>query len=316
MDLTKFSLVFATLCLACCFPVSAQFQGGAGDGFDRLVLPIGTPCTFYQGDSLDGFALAFLAAPDTCDYFLGSTGSGTSRGFLASPIPCPTFRGSVRDGAAFQFAPSPIPCPTFRGFENDGFAMGDALCLPLEVEVTELYGRLEGNNGYLWWHTFSELNNLGFILQKSLDLFSWEEIAFLEGVTQSNTLRNYEHTDEEMAEGVNYYRWEQIDLNGTRRISNVVSLLYSSPKDDFDLVLYPVPLMASKLLNVYYRSAEEGNVQLRIIDLEGKVVYDRTISKDDRSLEFQLPSDFLSAGIYILLMEQNDNRLIRRFVVQ
>lgn len=294
----------------------AFFFGGTHDGSDLAFLPNPDPCGYYLGDSADGYASVFLANPDPCGYYFGDSADGYASALRPNPDTCGYFDGSFSDGATATFMPSPVACPTFYGRVSDGFAMGEAFCLPLAVEGTELEGRLEGQNGYLWWYTYAEINNLGFILKRSSNTLDWEEIGFFEGQDQSSTTIKYEHTDEDMLEGINYYRWDQIDLDGTTSRSNIVQLIWREDALATSLIIYPVPLESGSPLHLDFQSSETGVVNLSVIGISGQVVWQQAVEKPSNRLEMTLPTPNLPLGAYVLLVDQQGKRSFKRFVVQ
>jgi len=292
------------------------FFGGPHDGSDLAILANPDPCGYFFGDSTDGFASILLPNPDPCGYFFGDSTDGYASALRPNPDTCGFFEGTFSDGAASAFMASPVDCPTFYGRASDGFAVGEAFCLPLAVEGTELQGRMDGQNGYLWWYTYSEINNLGFILYRSQNTTTWEEIGFFEGQDNSSTTIKYEHRDEEMKQGINYYRWDQVDLDGSITPSNIVQLVWREDGLATSLVLYPVPLESGTPLHLDFQSIETNNITLSIIGISGQIVWQKSMEKPGKRLEMMLPTANLPLGTYVLLLDQGSHRSIKRFVVQ
>lgn len=315
----------------------AQFLGGAGDGIAYAEQGNPDPCPYFFGDSTsgttqaslanpdscgyyegafsDGFDMFNLANPDTCGYFEGSFSDGFDMFNLANPDSCGFFEGTISDGFAVGHMPSPVACPTFYGSTRAGFAMGYLNCTPLEVTATPLQGRMEGNNAYLWWHTFAELNNLGFHLLRSEDRHQWTEVAWMDGQGSSNTMRKYEHTDEEKPMGVSYYRWHQIDVDGSSSFSNTVALLRQADEGTANMTAFPVPLHASETLRVLFSSPSTDQVNISIVDLYGKVLLREEHSKSGQQLSLSFDSTTWSVGSYFLVLDQAGKRFTQRFVV-
>lgn len=317
--------------------LQGQFLGGMGNGTAHSALANVDPCSYFFGDTLSGFTVTQLPNPDPCDYFLGDTFprfvvkvlpnpdscgffwgdtlSGFNAQTLANPDSCGLFEGTNADGFALAIMASTVACPTFYGTNADGFASATSACLPLEVTATDLQGRMTGPNAFLWWNTFSEINNLGFILQRSENLVEWKEIAFLEGSDRSNSLRKYLHTDEEKPFGISYYRWTQVDLDGANSRSNVVSLLRMDETVDQSLWLYPVPVERNDVLHLVYSAPDSGIVSVRIIDLQGKIVLENEFNKINFNMQANFQIENISVGAYLMIVDQLGKRSVKRFFV-
>ena len=119
------------------------------------------------------------------------------------------------------------------------------VCNPLSTELVDMDIRLEGRTAVLSWETATETNNQGFEIQRSKDGLSWENIAWQEGSGNSNTTQAYSYTDYNTYRGLNYYRLQQIDFDGTAAYSPTVSItastvstidVYPNPASDFLVV--------------------------------------------------------------------------------
>ncbi len=318
-------------------PLPAQFLGGAGDGValvgianpdlcpyfwgdstsgaSRTTLANPDSCGFFEGNLADGFSMFNLANPDSCGFYEGNLADGFAMFNLANPDSCGVFEGTNDDGFAMGYMASPVPCPTFYGSSRAGFSMGYLFCTPLEVTATPLKGRMEGSNAYLWWHTFTEVNNLGFILYRSEDRFNWTEVAWMDGSGSTNAIRKYEHTDEEKPLGVSYYRWQQLDFDGSTTFSNTVALLKSAEEGKGELTLFPVPLHRGELLNLHFYSSATNPVRLTIVDLYGKVLLKEEVAKTGEKLFLNFDAQGWSAGSYFLILDQGNHRYSKRFIV-
>lgn len=318
-------------------PLCAQFFGGNGDGIALLALANPDPCPYFYGDTADGFATVFLPNPDSCGFYDGSASDGFASLLLPNPDTCGFYDGSAADGYTSILLPNPdscwffigtisdgfavgeflnpIPCPTFYGAASDGFSFGELVCAPLAVTASSLEGETQGSDGYLWWYTYMEVNNLGFALQRSSDRLEWKEIAFLEGLDQSQQVRRYEHLDVDMPLGVSYYRWVQMDLDGTTSRSNVVALVRDESGVKVWFRAFPVPLAAGEVLRIRFENGQTGALQFRVADLYGREV--KTWWENDFSgkIETEMRTDDLAAGSYLLSLQQAGKRWIKQIVV-
>lgn len=109
-----------------------------------------------------------------------------------------------------------------------GTAGLDCTTVPLPVELVDFNGVNNGVENQLQWSTQSELNNDYFSLQYSVDGIHWKTIKTLEGAgtTSEEQLYSTSHRDFEI--GVNYYRLEQFDYDGTKTTHKTISIDNSS----------------------------------------------------------------------------------------
>jgi len=100
--------------------------------------------------------------------------------------------------------------------------------VPLPVGMTEFTAGLAAAGVDLKWSTASEKNNAGFAIERSTDGKSFVKIGYqrskAEGGTSASVLE-YSFTDTDPANGINYYRLKQTDLDGTSVYTNIVNVL-------------------------------------------------------------------------------------------
>lgn len=332
----KYLLCLFVLCLGV-IPMQAQFLGGAGsggahiyfgttascpwyyggqaDGHARAFLVNPDPCSYFGGGIADGHATIFLINPDTCAQYDGGIADGGSRAFLINPDTCGQYEGGIADGISRGFLANPVPCTAFFASQRDGNAFGYLSCTPLEVTASELFGRNVGPDGLLWWYTYSEVSNLGFMVQRSQNQLDWTDISFVEGQTNSNQRIKYELLDEEMQTGINYYRWQQIDFSGATSFSNIVALVKQA-EASASLTIYPNPLTRGTPLNVNFQSPVPSVVTIQIIDGFGRSIWESDYPASEEMLQTQIPTDRLSAGVYFLILNTDAERLSRKVVVR
>lgn len=83
----------------------------------------------------------------------------------------------------------------------------------LPIKLLNFSGYPINTTNKIIWSTSTEINNDFFILEKSNDMFNWEEISKIPGNGNSNTIINYEYIDKTPYK-LSYYRLQQIDYNG------------------------------------------------------------------------------------------------------
>lgn len=92
----------------------------------------------------------------------------------------------------------------------------------LPVELADFSAAYGNNRVMLNWSTATERNNSAFLIERSLDGLSWEQIDRVEGHGNSQQLRHYEREDRSFSKGINYYRLKQTDHDGSFQYSGLV----------------------------------------------------------------------------------------------
>ncbi len=168
---------------------------------------------------------------------------------------------------------------------------------PLPVELTLFTVNKVGGNIVLNWKTATEVNNLGFDIESSNDGVSFTTVGFVEGHGNSNTLNSYSFV---ATDGAEYYRLNQLDVDGTSKYSDVV-------KVDADLIYklsqnYPNPFNPSTEVSFTLPQSIRANVSIynalgqRIME-----VVNRTFSAGAHSIT--IDASELSSGMYFYKLE-------------
>lgn len=93
--------------------------------------------------------------------------------------------------------------------------------LPITLTSFSGFG-INDNTNVLLWTTSSEINNDYFVIERSDDAMNYKPIGTVDGAGNSNTLIDYDFTDDNAIFGSNYYRLKQIDFDGKFSYSNVI----------------------------------------------------------------------------------------------
>lgn len=167
------------------------------------------------------------------------------------------------------------------------------------VELTSFTGKYVGNTVQLKWSTATELNNLGFDIQRSAEGNRFVTIGFLQGKGTTTESNNYSYVDRAISPNTQYsYRLKQIDFDGSYDYSEPVNLGKSLPVD-FELSQnFPNPFNPSTKIS--FSLPVNSNVSLDIYNLIGEkvmTVYDGELEAGTHS--YEVNGADLSSGIYI-----------------
>ena len=113
----------------------------------------------------------------------------------------------------------------------------------LPVTWKNFYGELtEQEIVELHWQTATEQNNSHFLVQRSSDGIHFTSIGQVQAGNQPLSTQKYTFQDPATLPGTNYYRLQQVDLDGQKDYSEIVSVLIAyDEKENATLVLYPNP---------------------------------------------------------------------------
>jgi hypothetical protein len=114
-----------------------------------------------------------------------------------------------------EYAPPP-PGPSASWCEYTG-------TVPLSIQIMSFYAEKRPNLNLLHW-VAEELNNKQFIVERSTDMITWEQIATINGRENSNEATLYMFEDATFSESVNYYRIKDVDFLGSETPSFAIAV--------------------------------------------------------------------------------------------
>lgn len=153
---------------------------------------------------------------------------------------------------------------------------GNCSSTVLPVELVSFRGIMELGGFNLKWHTASELNNLGFEIQRSTDGVEFYKIGWVEGVGNSTENNQYDYLDREMGPGQKYYyRLKQIDYDGRSSFSDVLVYLNSSARSIEIKDFAPNPVLGD-FADLRIISPQRQRAQIDLFDAFGKLLFQKS----------------------------------------
>ena len=183
--------------------------------------------------------------------------------------------------------------------------------LIVPVELVSFTGKVVNEQILLEWVTSTEVNNLGFEIERCTQEDNWRTIAFINGQGTSTELHTYSFVDDLFSSepGMNYYRLKQIDFNGHFEYSNEIEV--NVPLQDFTLYQnYPNPFNSVTVIK--YSIPKTTHIFLIVYDSLGQKI--RTLVDELKIPGFyqiEFDATELPSGIYffsLLSMEHSSTQ--------
>ncbi|MDD2984580.1 MAG: IPT/TIG domain-containing protein [Crocinitomicaceae bacterium] len=190
-----------------------------------------------------------------------------------------------------------------RNWSNFGFGGGNGNPLPVKL-ISFQVSCDNKNETTVKWSTASEQNASHFIVEKSRDLISWNEVSEKQATGNSNSIVHYSGIDFNSINGVFYYRLKQVDYNGEVEIHGPISV--SCQNDKNSMRLFPNPSHGEFTVEISW-SKQTTPTQLQIIDLTGKVIHQQDVNLTSGTTQIEINSLNLQTGSYFIHLNSTTN---------
>jgi hypothetical protein len=187
-----------------------------------------------------------------------------------------------------------------------GVGTGPDLCFSLigdiiPVEMTSFEATAIGNSVELKWSTATEINNLGFEIERKEEIGQYHKIGFVLGYGTTTEIHKYDYTDENLSSGSYSYRLKQVDLTGTFEYSKSIEV---EVINEFNFSIeqnYPNPFNPSTVIS--YQLPLGSNVSLKVFDVLGNevaILVDEYRTAGSHEVEFRPESSikYSASGVY------------------
>lgn len=181
------------------------------------------------------------------------------------------------------------------GTHGSGMWKGLVTQFPLPVTFTSFTGQLIDNSSHLRWSTATEIKNKGFEVQRSYDGVRFESIGFVRAVPGGGN--NYTFRDKDIAQNENYFRLKQLDIDGNEHFTSVV-LIRNKSAASSSLTVLQNPF--NSYLDLQLPGVRSSEVFVRLIDMNGKLIYQQRLAAAQQKLRLNFESVTLSSGAYLL----------------
>lgn len=169
----------------------------------------------------------------------------------------------------------------------------------LPVELASFTSSVDNRKVTLNWSTASEENNSGFSIERKPNSSTvWSSVGSVNGAGNSNTVKNYTFTDNNLATGKYNYRLKQIDYNGNFEYFNLSNEVNIGVPNKFALSQnYPNPF--NPTTNINYDLPFDSKVMIKIFDITGREVSEVVNQVQPAGYySFNFNASALSSGVY------------------
>jgi hypothetical protein len=187
--------------------------------------------------------------------------------------------------------------------------------VPLPVELSSFSAKYNDESVRLNWITKTEVNNYGFNVERRINEGEWNTLGFVKGHGNSNSLKEYRYTDNDLFAGGSkfQYRLKQLDNDGSFEYSDVIEVEILPTK--FELSQnYPNPFNPSTTIR--FSLPKETQLKINIYNMLGELV--RTIAEGNYEAGYHkitVNAADLPSGAYIYRIESPEFVQVKKMVL-
>jgi hypothetical protein len=180
--------------------------------------------------------------------------------------------------------------------------------LPVPVTLLNFTAEKGKLANKLRWTTTQEINSKEFSVERSGNGTEFTAIGNVAASGNSNKNVNYSFIDKAIQAGTNYYRLKIVSNDNSKKHSMIISL-----KNDeaTGFTIYPNP--AKDKVTVWFNSEKVCPAIIRIFDINGKLIYTKSLQANNGHNNISLNIENLVKGNYILKTEINGSVIINKF---
>ena len=159
----------------------------------------------------------------------------------------------------------------------------------LPVTIDNINASQKGNLVSVDWRTATEVNTGNFNIQHSNNGEKFTDIGTVKAIGIGGN--SYEFTDKAPTNGINYYRLQNLDKDGSSSYSKVVSVTFGD-KQSFSIIPNP----AKDFATISFSKAVDKAI-IAVYDITGKTVITQSVSGINA---YKLNTQTLTNGVYVI----------------
>lgn len=168
---------------------------------------------------------------------------------------------------------------------------------PSRPVLTQFDAVRQGQEVHLVWTTQNEQNCRYFVVERSADGVTFEDVARLAGAEQSAQPRGYAFVDQQPLIGVNYYRLRQELLEGT-----VYSPIKSATIEAIPTTISVYPNPNAGYFTIYIKQSISQAATLELTDMNGHSQFVKQLPANGFEASYAIQPE-LATGVYILRLQ-------------
>lgn len=190
----------------------------------------------------------------------------------------------------------------------------------LPVQMVSLQISSERLDAILRWTTATEVNNLGFAVERRTVskgvVTSWHHVGFVPGLGTSSSPHEYLFVDANVPAGRYAYRIKQVDLNGAAAYFTASEVeIGLAPKKLFLGDNYPNPF--NPATSIEFTFPENARASLRVFNMIGQevaILFDQ-FAEAGRLYRAHFSASSLPSGLYFYRLEFGNQSIVRKMML-
>jgi hypothetical protein len=174
--------------------------------------------------------------------------------------------------------------------------------ISLPVDFQTVSGEQTGAGNMIKWSTQIELNLQKYIVQRSFDGYTYEDVGIVYPDNNNGKVHNYHYFDKSLSSATYsdfYYRIKLVDLDG--QVDYGTQIIHIKNKTNLSQEQEVVSTMiSSNKLLLKYNFAEEGDVEVIISDASGNKIIDLSQETLQGLHEIEIPMNEIKDGLYFI----------------
>ena len=176
----------------------------------------------------------------------------------------------------------------------------------IPVELASFTALAAGNTVELSWVTATELNNLGFEVERKTESANWTDVGFVNGYGTTTENQIYSFVDRNLSPGAYSYRLKQIDFDGSFKYYELAETIEIGSLKSYSLSQnYPNPFNPSTIIS--WQAPVAGYNILKVYDELGSEV--ATLINEELpsgNYEVEFDATGLTSGIYFYRLQSGE----------
>jgi len=188
------------------------------------------------------------------------------------------------------------------------FSVSMAAALPVKFESFD--ATLQGDKVLVAWVTAQEQNASHFDVQRSTDGVNFTTIGTVQAKGNSSSRTSYSFTDNDVPNGVSYYRLIQMDLDNKGLYTKAIPIRNESRSKAFSV--WPNPV-ADKL-NITLTQSQPEKLQVRVLDMNGRTMQQTAFNTVRGVNQLSINLGGLPRGVYNVYVTGGETSLSQRII--